>query len=160
MDYLEILDPQGKRKHYKLDQPRFLIGRESTCDICLPHPNVSRRHAQLQRTEEGGWLLQDLKSLNKVYYNDGPVQQIMLEPGKSVRIGEFRIALKPTTTPPESVEVVASDEESSPSWPGLDPGWLEQLQRFQRALLRYDQPRLVLERLADEFQRIARPQLL
>src|SRR5213078_4366622 len=47
-----------------------------------------------------------------------------------------------------------------PSWPGLEPGWLEQLQMFQRALLRLDNPRGVLERLAEEFRRIARPQMV
>src|SRR5206468_4370136 len=63
MDYLEITDANGRRRHIKLDQARFLIGREATCDICLPHPNVSRRHAQLQKNDQGDWLLQDLNSL-------------------------------------------------------------------------------------------------
>ena len=53
MEYLEIVDGQGRKRHVRLDQPRFLIGRESACDICLPHPSVSRRHAQLQRTDDG-----------------------------------------------------------------------------------------------------------
>ena len=45
MEYLEIVDGQGRRRHIKLDRGRYLIGREASCDICLPHPNVSRRHA-------------------------------------------------------------------------------------------------------------------
>ena len=52
MEYLEIVDEQGKRRHIKLDRARYLIGREASCDICLPHPNVSRRHAQLQRSDK------------------------------------------------------------------------------------------------------------
>src|SRR5437867_6741040 len=28
---------------------RLVIGRVATCDICLPHPSVSRRHAILER---------------------------------------------------------------------------------------------------------------
>ena len=160
MDYLEIIDAQGKRRHLKLDQPRFLIGREATCDICLPHPAVSRRHAQLQRNDQGIWLLQDLNSLNHVFFNEQPIQQIVLEPTKQVRIGEFLLALKGPPPLPEPPPPPATDDESAPSWPGLEPGWLEQLQMFQRALLRLDNPRAVLERLADEFHRIARPRLV
>ena len=159
MDYLEIIDAQGRRRHVKLDQARFLIGREATCDICLPHPNVSRRHAQLQRSDQGAWLLQDLNSLNHVYHDEQPIQQLVLELGKQVRIGEFRLALKGPPPLPEPPLTPLTDE-SMPSWPGLEPGWLEQLQQFQRTLLRLDSPRAVLERLAEEFHRIGRPRLV
>ena len=64
MDHLEVVDGQGRRKRVSLDRPRLLLGREPTCDIHLPHPGVSRRHAQLQRTDQGSWLLQDLRSRN------------------------------------------------------------------------------------------------
>src|SRR5262249_51251159 len=37
--------------------------------------------------------------------------------------------------------------------------WLEQLQVFQRSLLRLEEPRAVLEQLAAEFGRIVQPQL-
>src|SRR5438067_1365799 len=151
MEYLEILDGQGRRRHVKLDRARYLIGREATCDICLPHPNVSRRHAQLQRTDQGDWLLQDLNSLNHVYHNEHPIQQILLEPGRQVRIGEFRLGLKGAPPLPEPQAILPPPAESVPSWPGLEPGWLEQLQLFQRALLRLETARAVLERLAEEF---------
>ena len=80
MDYLEVVDGAGRRRRVDLDRPRLLIGREPSCDICLPHPGVSRRHAQLQATEQGRWLLQDLSSRNHVYVNNKPVQQLVLEP--------------------------------------------------------------------------------
>src|SRR5438128_67445 len=157
MEYLEIVDEQGKRRHIKLDRARYLIGREASCDICLPHPNVSRRHAQLQRSDKGGWLLQDLNSLNHVYYSEMPVQQIVLEPGQQVRISQYRLTLHSASTKLEPEALIPADD-SSPSWPGLEPGWLEQLQQFQRALLRLDEPRPVLLHLAEQFLRVARPQ--
>ncbi len=161
MDYLEILDGQGRRRLIKLDRDRFLIGREATCDICLPHSHVSRRHAQLQKTDRGDWLLQDLNSLNHVYLNEQPVQQVTLEPGKHVRVGEYRLSLKAAPPLPEPQALMPlADQSSAPSWPGLEPGWLEQLQLFQRALLRLDQPRPVLERLGEEFLRLAHPQFV
>src|SRR5262249_33023057 len=77
MEYLEILDSQGRHRRIALDQPRLLIGREHTCDVFLPHPSVSRRHAQVQQTEQGRWMLQDLNSLNHVYVDNRPVKQII-----------------------------------------------------------------------------------
>jgi serine phosphatase RsbU (regulator of sigma subunit) len=159
MDYLEIVDSQGRRRHVPLDRPHLLIGRESRCDIHLPHPAVSRRHAQLQSTEEGRWLLQDLQSRNHVYLDNRPVQQIILEPGKPVRIAQFRLALQGPFALPER-EVNETQDESTDSWADLDRSWLQHLQAFQRALLRLEDPRLVLEHLAGEFHRVARPQLL
>ncbi len=170
---LEIIDSQGRRWRVPLNRPRLLIGREATCDIHLPHPNVSRRHAQLQQTDQGDWLLQDLSSLNHVYVEEkeaalssspraghsnthrtsGPawrmVEQLVLEPDVQVRIAEFRLVLK--EVPGEKGKA----EDPTENWTGLEPGWLEQLQAFQRSLLRLDDAQHVLERLAAEFHRVA-----
>lgn len=156
MEYLEILDGQGRKRHVKLDRARYLIGREASCDICLAHPNVSRRHAQLQRSDKGLWLLQDLNSLNHIYFNESPVQQIVLEPNRHIRISEFRLILHQAHSGLDFAAVPPADD-SAPSWPGLEPGWLEQLQSFQRILLRLDEPTPVLQQLAESFHRLARP---
>src|SRR5262249_34414349 len=141
-----------------LDRPRMLIGREPACDIYLPHPNVSRRHAQLQQTDQGRWMLQDLSSLNHVFVENRAVKQIVLDHGTDVRIAEYRLALKAAGTEREG-RATPPAEDSTEAWTGLEPGWLEQLQVFQRSLLRLEEPRLVLERLAAEFGRIVQPQL-
>src|SRR5437763_4764299 len=93
MDYLEVVDGQGKWRRIPLDRPRVLIGREPSCDIHLAHPGVSRRHAQLQCTDQGRWLLQDLSSRNHVFVENRPVQQIVLETRKPFRIAEYWLAL-------------------------------------------------------------------
>src|SRR5262245_31261958 len=167
---------QGRQWRVTLNRPRLLIGRETTCDIHLPHPNVSRRHAQLQQTDQGRWLLQDLNSLNHVYVEEKEaalstsprpgggssgtdrnavpswrmVEQIVLEPETPVRIAEFRLVLKEIVAEGE-----AKNEDSTDNWTGLEPGWLEQLQAFQHSLLLLDDAQQVLERLAGEFQRVA-----
>src|SRR5262249_32542922 len=143
MDYLDINDGRGNRQRVALDRPRLVIGRDPTCEVCLPHASVSRRHAQLQKTDEGLWLIQDLNSLNHVYGPDGTqVTQGLLEPGQTYRIAEYRLTLEMTDTPTATADPLLADltpvdpeDDSRPSWPGLDPGWLEQLQRFQRELL-------------------------
>jgi serine phosphatase RsbU (regulator of sigma subunit) len=174
MNYVEIVDGNGRRRRVGLDRPRMLIGREPTCDIYLPHPNVSRRHAQLQQTEQGTWVLQDLSSLNHVFVEDAPpgatrdehsagwraVQQIVLEPGTRIRIAEYRLALAEGTPPDGDTGSTLVTPEPTEAWTGLEPGWLEQFQVFQRGLLRVEEPRHVLERLAAEFNRVAQPQQL
>src|SRR5947209_15811777 len=112
MDYLEIADAHGRRRRIGLDRPRLLIGREPSCDIHLPHPNVSRRHAQLQQNEQGRWLLQDLSSLNHIYVENHPVQQIVLEPGRQVRIAEYLLSLREEEEAGADSNVVTLQEQS------------------------------------------------
>src|SRR5262249_33093020 len=100
--FLEVVDGHGGRRQVELDRPRLLIGREPTCDIHLPHPGVSRRHAQLQRTDQGRWLLQDLRSRNHVFVDNKPVQQVVLEPRQPFRIAEYWLMLH-DTPPPEDL---------------------------------------------------------
>jgi serine phosphatase RsbU (regulator of sigma subunit) len=157
MEYLEITDSQGRRRRVELKRSRLVVGREPTCDVYLPHPNVSRRHAQIQRSPQGAWILQDLNSLNKVYVNERPVQQIVLESGTEVRIADYRLTLLEASTIIEPGKALA---ESGEPWTNLGPAWIEQLHGFQRELPRYEQPRQVLERLAHEFSRIAQPQVV
>jgi serine phosphatase RsbU (regulator of sigma subunit) len=159
MDHLEVVDGQGKRRRIPLDRPRLLIGREPTCDIYLPHPGVSRRHAQLQRTDQGHWLLQDLRSRNHVYVDNKPVQQFVLEPRRPFRIADYWLLLQDSPVADSEPGDLALDDTAE-TGSMTDPGWLEQLQTFQRTLFRQPDARAVLDRLAREFRRIARPQLV
>ncbi len=45
---------------------RVLIGRAPECDVCLPHPMVSRYHAELQRTPDGQLRIADRGSMNGI----------------------------------------------------------------------------------------------
>ncbi len=159
MEYLEITNAQGKRWRVALNRDRLLIGREPTCDVQLPHLGVSRQHAQLQRSPQGQWLLQDLNSLNHVFVDERPVQQITLEEGQEFRISEFRLTIIEASTAPKITPVRPVD--MGEPWTGLDPGWLGQLHAFQHGLLRLDGgTRQVQEQLAHEVCRIAQAQFV
>jgi serine phosphatase RsbU (regulator of sigma subunit) len=161
MQVLEVVDGQGRRRQVPLDRPRLLIGREPSCDIHLPHPGVSRRHAQLQRTDQGRWLLQDLSSRNHVYVESRPVQQIVLEARKPFRIAEYWLALLETAPPlrPEA-EPEPSQDDTAQTATGLEAPWLEHLQIYNRGLLPLDEPHVILEWLAREVVRVLRPRVL
>jgi serine phosphatase RsbU (regulator of sigma subunit) len=163
VEYLEVVDGQGRRRRVALDRPRLLIGREPTCDIHLPHPGVSRRHAQLQRTDQGRWLLQDLGSRNRVFVDQKPVQQLVLEPRQPFRIADYWLLLQeapPLPEPDAEAPVLDDTNDITATESAQKPGWLEQLQVFQRSLFRQQEPRDILDRLAREVLRIVRPQLI
>jgi Stage II sporulation protein E (SpoIIE)/FHA domain len=160
MHYLEVVDGSGCRRRIDLNRPRVLIGREPSCDVCLPHGAVSRRHAQLQVNEQGRWLLQDLSSLNHVFVDDKPIQQIVLELRKPFHITEYTLVLEEEPSPQDAAAAAAL-RESPPETGSLpDPAWLERLQLFQRSLFTVEAPSEVPQRVAREFQRCLRPRLV
>jgi pSer/pThr/pTyr-binding forkhead associated (FHA) protein len=62
------------------------IGREG-CDVLLPDPEVSRRHAVL-RTVGDDPAIEDLRSTNGTYVNDVRIQIVtVLREGDEVRLG-------------------------------------------------------------------------
>jgi len=69
------------------------IGRDSTNDVVLPSPNVSRFHAQVERVGQR-YRVEDLRSSNGTFVNgeriEGPV---WLKPNDTIRIGQFRFVM-------------------------------------------------------------------
>jgi Protein of unknown function (DUF3662)/FHA domain len=65
---------------------RTVIGRSRDCDVVIPDPNVSRRHAEVRRGEDGWWVV-DLDSTNGVKVNGRRVDEAPLRPGDRIRIG-------------------------------------------------------------------------
>jgi hypothetical protein len=68
----------------------LVIGRNPVCDIVLPGPAVSRRHARLT-FRDGNWILQDLDSTNGTVVNGALVGRCKLRPGDRVIIGDEQL---------------------------------------------------------------------
>jgi ABC-type multidrug transport system ATPase subunit len=66
------------------------VGRDPQCDIALPSPLVSRRHAQIERTSQGD-VLTDLGSMNGTFVNGQRITRHILRQGDVVQIGPFRL---------------------------------------------------------------------
>jgi hypothetical protein len=77
-------------KTFVIDRPRTVIGRSSRCDFVVEDPNVSRRHAELQR-RGGDWYVVDLESTNGVSVNGKRVANTRLAPGDEIALGTARI---------------------------------------------------------------------
>jgi hypothetical protein len=74
-------------------QEELVIGRHPECDVVLPGPAVSRRHARL-RFRDGTWILEDLESTNGTVVNGAPLAgRYRLEPGDRLVIGDEQLVV-------------------------------------------------------------------
>ena len=76
----------GEGRRNVLGGSRVVVGRSREADIVLADPNVSRRHAELRR-DENGWHVLDLGSTNGIKVNGRRVDQAGLSPGDQITIG-------------------------------------------------------------------------
>jgi len=81
----------GAGSKFVLDQPVVRAGRHPDSDIFLDDVTVSRRHAEIRRTDEGGYLLKDVGSLNGTYLNRERIEEADLGNGDEVQIGKFKL---------------------------------------------------------------------
>lgn len=74
-------------KRHELTGEVLVLGRDEACQIAMPEPNVSRRHAQL--TYSGAeYFLEDLGSTNGTYINDCQIHgKVPLKDGDYIRCG-------------------------------------------------------------------------
>jgi serine phosphatase RsbU (regulator of sigma subunit) len=123
-DSLEIREPAVARHLVTLQRRPMIIGREPrpASDIWLADPTISRRHAQLQMTDEGLWALQDLGSQNGTFVNGRRVSYALLVNGDRIRVGDCELILRVGAPQEEEepflafepVETIAAEER--PSW--------------------------------------------
>jgi Protein of unknown function (DUF3662)/FHA domain len=74
-------------RRYVLEGPRATIGRSKSAECVLADPNVSRRHAELRRSDSGDWQILDLGSTNGIKVNGRRVASTRLSPGDQVTVG-------------------------------------------------------------------------
>jgi pSer/pThr/pTyr-binding forkhead associated (FHA) protein len=75
---------------FLLDRDTTQVGRHPDSDIFLDDVTVSRRHAELRRTDSGV-TVQDLGSLNGSYVNGDRVEERPLATGDELQIGRFKL---------------------------------------------------------------------
>jgi len=66
-------------------------GRHPESDILLDDVTVSRRHAEISRTERGDFMIRDVGSTNGTYVNRKRIEEVALAPGDEVQIGKFKL---------------------------------------------------------------------
>ncbi|OFW57155.1 MAG: hypothetical protein A2133_08980 [Actinobacteria bacterium RBG_16_64_13] len=74
-----------------LDTDVLTIGRSPHSDLFLDDVTVSRHHARVLH-DEGGFLVEDLNSLNGTYVNRKRIERHQLFDGDELQIGKFKLA--------------------------------------------------------------------
>lgn len=90
----ELVDTSSGRT-WRIGVPSTVIGRdESSADLVLNDTNVSRKHAELKRGDDGRWRIADLGSTNGTRVNGMRVTEYDLTSGDTITMGlvtlEFR----------------------------------------------------------------------
>ncbi|MBZ0143765.1 MAG: FHA domain-containing protein, partial [Rhodocyclaceae bacterium] len=112
---------------FALPKAPAVLGADPSCELHLPLPGVSRRHATV--TPEAGTVrIVDLDSKNGLGRGGQRLAEIVLSPGERVRIGRATLTLEETST--ADVELgaalqrahrpVARPGETGPATPDLD----------------------------------------
>jgi pSer/pThr/pTyr-binding forkhead associated (FHA) protein len=88
---LAVRSPDGGVENWRV-QPTTVIGRDSSCDVCLDSDLLSRRHVELRIA---GYHLEveDLGSVNGTFLNGRPVTSALAYPHDELTIEPYRIAL-------------------------------------------------------------------
>jgi pSer/pThr/pTyr-binding forkhead associated (FHA) protein len=73
-----------------LDADVTNIGRHPDSEIFLDDITVSRRHAEIRRSD-GAFSVHDIGSLNGTYVNRERVEQSQLRSGDEIQIGKFKL---------------------------------------------------------------------
>ena len=78
----------NKGSRFLLDQDLVTVGRHPNADIFLDDVTVSRRHAEISRSN-GKFTIKDLASLNGTYYQGARVDSQVLVNGSELQVGKY-----------------------------------------------------------------------
>jgi CRP-like cAMP-binding protein len=74
------------------------IGRGADNTITVPDPTVSRHHAKLS-FQDGTWIVEDLGSANGITVGGKRIEELVLKPGDTFKLGEIAFSLLDHGTP-------------------------------------------------------------
>ena len=79
---------------YPLGPGEHVIGRTPECSVQIVAPSVSRKHARIVVSPDGGATLEDFGSLNGTFVGERRISEpTKLEDGDQIRIGKERLRL-------------------------------------------------------------------
>jgi pSer/pThr/pTyr-binding forkhead associated (FHA) protein len=92
---LVVLKGPNSGARFLLDSDLTTVGRDPKSDIFLDDVTVSRRHAEFSRIGRSVQV-QDLASMNGIYYDGVRIESALLDEGAEVQIGKFRLTYYPS----------------------------------------------------------------
>jgi adenylate cyclase len=104
--------PDGKLGDFELAEKNTL-GRHANNTLRLIDREVSKEHARIEQTADGGFLLRDLGSSNGTFVNGRRVKELNLREGDEISLGNSRLVFHEGQrggSHSPNVTVVASDQ--------------------------------------------------
>ena len=77
-------------EHFFVEGDTTLIGRSPDCAVFLDDVTVSRRHAEITRSD-GRFSIRDLGSLNGTFVNRRRIEAAEIEDDDELQIGKYRL---------------------------------------------------------------------
>ncbi len=87
---LIVIDGWEEGIEFELDDFPAFIGRDESCNVCIPLPSVSRQHAVISWTD-GKFILSDKGSTNGTYLNNKIITEGLLKHGDEITVGEVTL---------------------------------------------------------------------
>lgn len=106
-----LTGPYGGAFSIPVDRP-VSIGRSASCDLCLLHEGVSRRHATVLRRGDG-WYIVDQGSVRGTYLNGvrlEPTVPTALSTGDLLRVGPWTFRVGMASEPPTGTGASTIDD--------------------------------------------------
>ena len=115
---LIMFKDNGERKAFSLDPGQTVIGRGEGCDLRIPLPEISRKHAAVIVSEKAA-TLRDMSSANGTYVNNRKISEQELSAGDHIVIGPVVFTIRIDGMPDEirPVQTRLETRASSPSKP-------------------------------------------
>jgi len=82
---------EGSRVFELIGDRPISIGRMKSSNLMLDDQSVSRLHAVVRATPEGGWQIVDRESSNGVRVNGNLTNEAVLRSGDEIMLGEYRL---------------------------------------------------------------------
>jgi Protein of unknown function (DUF3662)/FHA domain len=92
----EIVSLTVNGTKHELEEGQAVIGRSKDCDIQLPDPNVSRRHAEVRQEGAAYWVI-DLDSTNGMEVNGRRQKRAKLRQGDRITLGSTELVFRRET---------------------------------------------------------------
>jgi DNA-binding NtrC family response regulator len=103
---------EGRVLRFELPPGRLRLGSAPDNDLCIPFPGISRRHAQIERTERGA-LIRDLGSKNLLVVNGAAVTMVELPLDATLRVGRATLSFEEARTADLQIAIEVAETSTS-----------------------------------------------
>jgi transcriptional regulator with PAS, ATPase and Fis domain len=103
----------GRALRFELPPGRVRFGSAADNDLCIPFPGISRRHAQIERTEHGA-LIRDLGSKNLLVVNGVAVTMAELSLNATLGVGRATLSLEEARTADLQIALEVAEAAAHP----------------------------------------------